>query len=110
MRNPNEGPWHQEVHAFGLNYRLPDILCALGLSQISRITDFKAQRNRIFDNYTEAFQENLQIQLPTKPDSLPTLWRSGLNLLRADQHDGNNAHGQRGNRHNDKLHHLGEHH
>ena len=43
MRNPNEGPWHQEVHAFGLNYRLPDILCALGLSQISRITDFKAQ-------------------------------------------------------------------
>ena len=74
MRNPNEGPWHQEVHAFGLNYRLPDILCALGLSQISRITDFKAQRNRIFDNYTEAFQENLQIQLPTKRDYVDPMW------------------------------------
>ena len=74
MRNPNEGPWHQEVHAFGLNYRLPDILCALGLSQISRITDFKAQRNRNFDNYTEAFQENLQIQLPTKRDYVDPMW------------------------------------
>ena len=74
MRNPNEGPWHQEVHAFGLNYRLPDILCALGLSQISRITDFKAQRNRIFDNYTEAFQDNLQIQLPTKRDYVDPMW------------------------------------
>jgi UDP-4-amino-4,6-dideoxy-N-acetyl-beta-L-altrosamine transaminase len=74
MKNPNEGPWHQEVHAFGLNYRLPDILCALGLSQISRITTFKAQRNRIFDNYSEAFKDNLQIQLPTKRDYVDPMW------------------------------------
>ena len=43
VRNPKEfkilgqGPWHQEVHEFGLNYRLPDILCALGLSNIDGI-------------------------------------------------------------------------
>ena len=74
MKNPNEGPWHQEVHAFGLNYRLPDILCALGLSQISRITDFKTQRNRIFDNYNEAFKDNLQIKLPTKRDYVDPMW------------------------------------
>ena len=74
MKNPNEGPWHQEVHAFGLNYRLPDILCALGLSQISRITTFKAQRNKIFDNYSEAFKDNLQIQLPTKRDYVDPMW------------------------------------
>jgi dTDP-4-amino-4,6-dideoxygalactose transaminase len=74
MKNPNEGPWHQEVHSFGLNYRLPDILCALGLSQISRIADFKAQRNRIFDNYNEAFKDNLQIQLPTKRDYVDPMW------------------------------------
>ena len=40
VRNSNEfkitdqGPWHQEVHEFGLNYRLPDLLCALGISQL----------------------------------------------------------------------------
>ena len=74
MKYPNEGPWHQEVHAFGLNYRLPDILCALGLSQISRINNFKLQRNRIFDNYIEAFKDNLQIQLPTKRDYVDPMW------------------------------------
>ena len=26
----DEGPWHQEVHEFGLNYRLTDIASALG--------------------------------------------------------------------------------
>jgi dTDP-4-amino-4,6-dideoxygalactose transaminase len=74
MKYPNEGPWHQEVHAFGLNYRLPDILCALGLSQISRINNFKLQRNKIFDNYVEAFKDNLQIQLPTKRDYVDPMW------------------------------------
>jgi dTDP-4-amino-4,6-dideoxygalactose transaminase len=74
MKNPNEGPWHQEVHVFGLNYRLPDILCALGLSQISRITTFKAQRNAIFDNYREAFKDNSQIQMPTKRDYVDPMW------------------------------------
>jgi dTDP-4-amino-4,6-dideoxygalactose transaminase len=48
VRSPNEfkitdqGPWHQEVHEFGLNYRLPDLLCALGISQLRRLDDFKA--------------------------------------------------------------------
>ncbi|HYQ76446.1 DegT/DnrJ/EryC1/StrS family aminotransferase, partial [Cellulomonas sp.] len=28
QRFPDEGPWHQEVHEFGLNYRLPDVLAA----------------------------------------------------------------------------------
>src|SRR6185503_19820481 len=27
LREPDEGGWHQEVHEFGLNYRLPDPLC-----------------------------------------------------------------------------------
>ena len=33
----NQGAWHQEVHEFGLNYRLPDVLCALGISQLKRL-------------------------------------------------------------------------
>jgi dTDP-4-amino-4,6-dideoxygalactose transaminase len=74
MKNPNVGPWHQEVHAFGLNYRLPDILCALGLSQISRINSFKAQRDKIFDNYIAALKDNLQIKLPTKKEYVDPMW------------------------------------
>ena len=37
LRYPDEGGWHQEVHYFGLNYRLPDVLCALGRSQLRRL-------------------------------------------------------------------------
>ncbi len=55
MRYPDEGPWHQEVHEVGLNYRLPDVLSALGLSQLSRLQAFKERRQVIFDRYQAAF-------------------------------------------------------
>jgi dTDP-4-amino-4,6-dideoxygalactose transaminase len=56
-----EGPWHQEVHEFGLNYRLPDVLCALGVSQLNRLGEFKMLRNWVFEKYSETFivQEGL---------------------------------------------------
>ena len=47
------GPWHQEVHEFGVNYRLPDILCALGISQIKKLPEFKEARAEIFSQYQE---------------------------------------------------------
>lgn len=49
-----EGQWHQEVHEFGLNYRLPDILCALGLSQINRLENMKIARNQVFLKYVDS--------------------------------------------------------
>ena len=55
MRYPDEGPWHQEVHSWGLNYRLSDVHCALGLSQLKRLASFKARRAEIFARYREAF-------------------------------------------------------
>ena len=44
--HPDEGAWHQEVHEFGLNYRLPDVLCALGCSQLRRLGGFQAAPRR----------------------------------------------------------------
>ncbi len=35
----------------GWNYRLPDILCALGTSQLARLEQFVAARQRVFDAY-----------------------------------------------------------
>ena len=37
----------------GLNYRLSDILCAVGLPQISRLDELLAARTRVADGYTE---------------------------------------------------------
>lgn len=80
VRNPEmfkteaAGPWHQEVHQFGLNYRLPDILCALGISQIKKINLFKARRKEIFDFYTSALSENRKIVLPKQKEGADPMW------------------------------------
>jgi dTDP-4-amino-4,6-dideoxygalactose transaminase len=70
----DEGPWHQEVHEFGLNYRLPDVLCALGLSQLSRLHDFKAARNEIFSAYFAEMDQFNFIELPTKRPYVDPMW------------------------------------
>ena len=69
-----EGPWHQEVHEFGLNYRLPDILCALGLSQLKRLTKFKSSRRKIFSQYTDLLNVELNIKLPVQREYVDPMW------------------------------------
>lgn len=80
IRNPEEfviqgeGQWHQEVHEFGLNYRLPDILCALGISQITRLEEFKLKRQSIFNTYLKAFQEHPEIIIPAQNSYVDVNW------------------------------------
>jgi perosamine synthetase len=69
-----EGLWHQEVHEFGLNYRLPDVLCALGISQIKRLESFRNNRRRIFSRYTSALSGLEWIQLPVERDYVLSNW------------------------------------
>jgi perosamine synthetase len=42
-----------DMPAPGLNYRLPDILCALGTSQIARLDELLAERERLAAAYAE---------------------------------------------------------
>lgn len=70
----NEGPWHQEVHKFGLNYRLPDILCALGVSQLKRLSKFKLERSQIFSQYENLLVDVEGIELPKKRNYTDPMW------------------------------------
>jgi dTDP-4-amino-4,6-dideoxygalactose transaminase len=47
----------------GLNYRLSDVLCAVGLPQIRRLDELLAARTRIADGYAERLRE-LPVALP----------------------------------------------
>lgn len=78
----SEGVWHQEVHNFGLNYRLPDVLCALGVSQIARISEFKQERTALFDSYRDTLQMIDKLTLPTKREYVEPMWH--LFPLRVD--------------------------
>jgi dTDP-4-amino-4,6-dideoxygalactose transaminase len=69
-----EGAWHQEVHQFGLNYRLPDVLCALGISQIKRLPEFKGRRNEIFQRYNHAFGQLNELSTPGIRKNVSPMW------------------------------------
>jgi len=70
----DEGDWHQEVHEFGLNYRLPDILCALGISQLAQIEAFKKTRELVFSEYLNYLNDISGLQLPIKRDYADPMW------------------------------------
>jgi len=69
-----EGEWHQEVHEFGLNYRLPDVLCALGISQVERISSFKSKRKLLFSRYETMLGNLRSVQLPSKRNYVDPTW------------------------------------
>ena len=49
--NGQPNPWYYEMAAPGLNYRASDIHCALGLSQLSRLTSYIDRRRALADRY-----------------------------------------------------------
>jgi len=74
LRHPDEGPWHQEVHRPSLNYRLPDVLCALGESQLARIEVFKRKRSTVFDRYVAGLADVDGLRLPARRAYVDPMW------------------------------------
>ena len=50
------GQWHYEMVLLGYNYRLPDIVCALGLAQLKKLDANLTRRREIAALYTAAFR------------------------------------------------------
>lgn len=70
----NEGPWHQEVHDFGLNYRLPDVLAALGESQLQRLPDSKSKRQKIKSYYDTSLSGQADVVAPVQRSGVDPVW------------------------------------
>ena len=51
------GQWHYEMVLLGFNYRLPDLVCALGLEQLRRLDENVARRREIAAAYISALRE-----------------------------------------------------
>jgi UDP-4-amino-4,6-dideoxy-N-acetyl-beta-L-altrosamine transaminase len=56
VKTPEMKPWEYEMRELGFNYRITDIQCALGLSQLKKLDGFIARRIQIAKNYDEAFK------------------------------------------------------
>ena len=64
-QNPQSvNPWYYEQVDLGYNYRITDIQCALGLSQLKKLHDFSNRRREIVDMYNDAFSNIESIQTP----------------------------------------------
>jgi len=57
-------PWYYEQIALGYNYRITDIQCALGLSQLKKLARFRKRRREIVNQYNAAFKDLDFIQIP----------------------------------------------
>ncbi|WP_449062877.1 DegT/DnrJ/EryC1/StrS family aminotransferase [Planomonospora algeriensis] len=74
QHDPDHGGWHQEVHAFGLNYRLPDVLCALGISQLRRLAEFRDRRTALVARYNAALAGVPGLSLPQQRAYVSPSW------------------------------------
>lgn len=59
----NEGGWYYEMHTLGYNYRLTDISCALGISQLNRAQQNIEKRRSLAKNYEAALNQIEGIEL-----------------------------------------------
>ncbi len=69
-----EGPWWYEMHDLGFNYRLSEVHCALGLSQLRKLDQFIARRRQIADIYTRALAGIDILELPSVRDDVEPGW------------------------------------
>jgi perosamine synthetase len=53
--DPEAGGWYYEIDELGMNYRITDLGCALGIAQLRRLDAFLARRNAIAERYRSLF-------------------------------------------------------
>lgn len=84
------GSWFYEMVELGYNYRLTDIQCALGLSQLKKLAGWVARRREIAARYSDAFSAMPEIEPPAVLADREPAWhlyviRLNLDRLRVDR-------------------------
>jgi UDP-4-amino-4,6-dideoxy-N-acetyl-beta-L-altrosamine transaminase len=63
MSQPTEGPWYYEQRELGFNFRITDIQCALGTSQMRRLDEFVDRRHELARRY-DRMLAGLPVRVP----------------------------------------------
>jgi hypothetical protein len=77
MANSQWPGWYMEMQSLGYNYRISDINCALGLSQLKRAEEGLIKRYQIAARYYEAFKDIPQITDRNYESTIPPSLRYG---------------------------------
>ena len=81
-RVPSSGPWYYEVDEPGFNYRITDLQCALGLTQLEKLDGFVRRRGEIVAAYNSAFRALPSVERPLSAESVRPAWH--LYVLQID--------------------------
>jgi UDP-4-amino-4,6-dideoxy-N-acetyl-beta-L-altrosamine transaminase len=79
------GGWFYEMVALGYNYRLTDLQCALGLSQLRKLDDWLARRRAIAARYHAAFEKLPELALPSVRADRDPAWHLYVIRLNLEQ-------------------------
>jgi perosamine synthetase len=84
------GQWHYEMVLLGFNYRLTDMACALGLSQLKKLKANLLRRREIAERYSTVFAGLAGVTLPAVRADVNPAWhlypiRLNLEKLTADR-------------------------
>lgn len=74
------GRWYYEMQQLGYNYRITDIQCALGISQMKKLAGFLRKRNQIAEIYDNELSKLDWVKIP------PSLDKSWLNEINSLEH------------------------
>ena len=73
-RYTKEGSWYYEILDPGFKYNLTDIAAAIGIEQLKKCDEFWKARQRIAMNYSKAFADLKEIQLPICQNDVQHAW------------------------------------
>lgn len=85
LMNRNDGPWFYQQLDLGYNYRITDIQCALGCSQMKKLDRFLKRRKEIVARYNEAFAGCNNIVTPYQLPETESGWH--LYIVQIKKHD-----------------------
>lgn len=68
------GGWYYEMQELGFNYRITDIQCALGISQLKKVDKFIQRKRQIVKEYNKAFKNNDFFDLPVEKTNIKSSW------------------------------------
>lgn len=77
--------WLYDVITLGYNYRLPDMNCALGLSQLTKLSSWLNRRRAIAARYNDAFASLPEIELPVVIPDCEATWHLYVIRLNLDR-------------------------
>lgn len=81
MERQNEGAWYFEQQTLGYHYRLTDMQCALGLSQMNRLDAYVEKRRELAARYHQKLAD-LPLQLPHEEDGCYSSWHLYVVVLK----------------------------